>query len=276
MYRCKECNTEYKIKPDYCECGNDTFEEISKGFTLEQKYEVLSRIFFVLCLVLGISIWLIPVKTKPHHSTPTTSTPAKTTIPDINKIWNDTPISQPQIQTPAKTEPVVLNSAPVQKKNIATKQQPKQVPATNMKPNTLQQPKVEQKSAPISKSPSKAEPVKIVQPPKKTEPSKPAYNPNSPEMLRYKTNLRAALFSKFAVGSIQGSGSCSISFSVDSTGKLINRKFTKESDNKSLNDTVYYMLMSVPKYTPPPAGYNGETINMNFTINNGNYEISIH
>lgn len=28
MFRCKECQTEYEIKPDYCDCGNDTFEEI--------------------------------------------------------------------------------------------------------------------------------------------------------------------------------------------------------------------------------------------------------
>lgn len=28
MFRCKECGTEYNEKPDYCDCGNDTFEEI--------------------------------------------------------------------------------------------------------------------------------------------------------------------------------------------------------------------------------------------------------
>lgn len=28
MYKCKECGTEYEIKPNYCDCGNDTFEEI--------------------------------------------------------------------------------------------------------------------------------------------------------------------------------------------------------------------------------------------------------
>ena len=28
MFKCKECGTEYQAKPDYCDCGNDTFEEI--------------------------------------------------------------------------------------------------------------------------------------------------------------------------------------------------------------------------------------------------------
>ena len=28
MYRCTECNAEYETKPQYCDCGNNIFEEI--------------------------------------------------------------------------------------------------------------------------------------------------------------------------------------------------------------------------------------------------------
>ena len=28
MFKCKECGSEYDIKPDYCDCGNDTFDEV--------------------------------------------------------------------------------------------------------------------------------------------------------------------------------------------------------------------------------------------------------
>ena len=105
---------------------------------------------------------------------------------------------------------------------------------------------------------------------------KPTYNPNSAEMLRYKGNLRSAMFSKLPIGSIQGSGTCSVKFGIDSTGKLVNRNFVVKSDNTSLNNAVYYMMMSVPRFTPPPEGYNGETIIMNFKFNNGGYEISIY
>lgn len=140
-----------------------------------------------------------------------------------------------------------------------------------------QQPKQTQQVKPVEKTVQKIQAVEKPAPkPVEKKVEKNIYNPNSPEMLNYKSGLRAALFSKFAVGSIQGSGSCDIEFAIDKTGKLINRKFTHESSNKGLNDTVYYMLMSVPRYNPPPSGYNGETIRMNFTINNGNYEISIH
>lgn len=30
MFKCSECGTEYDVKPDYCDCGNDTFEEIAE------------------------------------------------------------------------------------------------------------------------------------------------------------------------------------------------------------------------------------------------------
>lgn len=30
MYRCTECNAEYEEYPDFCDCGNDEFEEISE------------------------------------------------------------------------------------------------------------------------------------------------------------------------------------------------------------------------------------------------------
>jgi len=285
MYRCKECNTEYKTKPDYCDCGNDTFDYIEekKTFTLEQKTEIVSRIFFAICLAVAISVWFIPVKKTQHQTKPKPVATAHTPIPNINKIWDDTPIYQPKVEQPIQiTEPIILTpTAPVQKKNIipakVVPQTPKKAPVTDVRQKVTEPPKAVQKppakSAPVV---VKNEPVKVVEQPKRINPPTPVYNPNSPAMIDYKTKLRAALFSKFAVGSIQGSGTCSISFSVDKTGKLINRKFTRESDNKSLNDTVYYMLMSVPKFSAPPAGYNGETIRMNFSINNGNYEISIN
>lgn len=274
MYRCKECNTEYKIKPDYCDCGNDTFDYIEEKpvkqpITFEQKSEIVSRIFFALCLLIAVSVWFIPMSKKVEHK-PKPVTKTQTTIPNIDKIWDDTPIYQPKPQQPITQQaiPIILTpTAPVQKKNLV-----KTEPKREVVKNTVQLPKSVQKPAPIATK----EPVKTVAAPKKLEPQKPIYNPNSPAMIDYKTKLRAKLFSKFAVGSIQGSGSCSVSFSVDKTGKLTNRKFTQESDNKSLNDTVYYMLMSVPYFTAPPAEYNGETIRMKFSINNGNYEISIH
>ncbi len=45
MFRCKECQTEYEVKPDYCDCGNDTFDEIiekSEDTKLEKNVQEIS------------------------------------------------------------------------------------------------------------------------------------------------------------------------------------------------------------------------------------------
>ena len=278
MYICRECKTEYKEKVEYCDCGNNTFDYIEDKIivkkektplSLEQKSELVSRIFFTLCIILSIIIWSIPIGNTPAKKQKATQTKQKTninkTIPNIDKIWDDTPIYEPKRQ---EQQPEVNIQTPIPLTSTSVdcarriKSLPENTTQTINKKNNVK--KAQQKQNILS------------QPQIPKEPQKPVYNPNSIEMLRYKNLLRAALFSKFAVGSIQGSGECSIQFSVDKTGKLINRKFTKESSNKGLNDTVYYMMMSVPRFTPPPNEYNGEIIRMNFKINNGDYEITIN
>jgi len=276
---------------------------------LEQKSEIVSRIFFAICLIFSAIVWAIPIKTQQTHKE--TKIQSQTVnIPSIDKIWDSTP----PVQKKAPKE-VIINETPIPldyakpefietKKNVtqpvpkkvetSSKTKPKTTTApktvSNISPKTttnnqtkiISTPKTASKTSSQTVSIPKAtsNPNKLVQEqitntPKVVE-QKPKYNPNSPEMLQYKGSLRAAMFSKFPVGSISGSGICSVHFSIDSAGKLVNRGFTKQSDNKSLNDAVYYMMMSVPKFTPPPSGYNGETISMTFKINNGEYEISIY
>ena len=307
MYRCRECKAEYREKVEYCDCGNNTFDYIEDSkpavkqasvkqphspLTLEQKSEIVSRIFFALCIILSILVWMIPAGEKPADTNktnpPAKQKPAATkNIPDIEEIWDDTPLYEPRPKTEPAEQPMTPADYVRQLSQSVTQINKPKTAVNNLSPAQISQPAPKTSSAKPS-APKKTEQVQKknnnikkdmpVNPELLTpsKPQKPSYNPNSPVMLRYKNNLRAALFSKFAVGSIQGSGECSIQFSVDKTGKLINRKFSKESSNKGLNDTVYYMLMSVPRFSPPPDEYNGETIRMNFKINNGDYEITIH
>ena len=246
---------------------------------------------FALCIILSIIVWAIPIgKTPAKKSSTTQQKPVSTStpIPNIDKIWNDTPIYQPksrqrqeqvQQQNPLDKlrQEVPLTFSPVEKKKISQAEVQK-------KNNELVKPKTQsrktkqvQNTKPVQAAKTSVQqPKKLNEAPLYKEPKKMTYNPNSAEMLRYKNNLRSALFAHFAVGSISGSGECSVQFAVDKTGKLINRKFSHESSNKALNDAVYYMLMSVPKFTAPPAEYNAQTIRMHFKIDNGNYEISIY
>ena len=93
--------------------------------------------------------------------------------------------------------------------------------------------------------------------------------------MNYKYRLRNTLFSKLNYTQIKGSGKCGIQFSVNSEGKLINRAFTFQSDNKSLNDEVYKMMMRLPVYKTPPQGYKGELIKITIEFNNDEYEVKL-
>ena len=37
MFRCTDCGKEYETRPDYCECGNDNFDEVG-SFAAEPQY----------------------------------------------------------------------------------------------------------------------------------------------------------------------------------------------------------------------------------------------
>ena len=305
MYICRECKAEYKEKVEYCDCGNNTFDYVEddpivsqtktvkpkQSLTLEQKSEFISWGIFALCIILSLIVWLLPIGKAPAKKSATTQqkpVSTSTAIPNIDKIWNDTPIYQPkpqqkqiQEQNPLDKlrQEIPLTFTPVENKKIAQAEVQKKNPES-IKPKAQKTKQAQPKTTnPVQAKTTQNINSSTAKPDEKSlykESSKPAYNPNSPTMLRYKNNLRSALFAHFAVGSISGSGECSIQFAVDSNGKLINRNFSKESSNKALNDAVYYMLMSVPKFTPPPAEYNAQTIRMHFKIDNGNYEISIY
>ena len=118
MFRCKECKTLYKEKVDYCECGNNIFEEVPdapvnpiKSYS-EEEIEVvkkqpllpvswLSITIFSLCCIFSICFVLfLGPEPKKREKVPNTS--EKTVvkdIPDIDQIWDDTPSYQ------VKTDP---------------------------------------------------------------------------------------------------------------------------------------------------------------------------
>ena len=180
MYRCRECKAEYKEKVEYCDCGNNTFDYIEdtkpavksvpekqthRPLTLEQKSEIVSRIFFALCIILSILVWMIPVNEKPAKTQKTNihakQKPAVTkNIPDIDKIWDDTPLYEPR----PEPEPVKKPMTPVD----YVKQLTESVTQIN-KPKTANNTQTSQisKPAPKTSSAKSSAPKKIVQVQKK-------------------------------------------------------------------------------------------------------------
>ena len=280
MYKCSDCGAEYKTKPDYCDCGNDSFIEIKeekKEFKLKPVNVDSSIWVLVGCLILSLLVLIFFANPKPQEETVTrkvTKPINEKQIPDIETFWDNTPV---KIKTVESTETTVVEEKSEPQKTLTEWFKPKSEP--------VQQKTVQQKKTVQTKTVTKTIPTatsnKQTQTTTKTTttnvvkktPTKTVAN--STEVLNYKYRLRNALFSKLNYSQINGSGKCGIQFSVNSEGKLINRAFIFQSDNKSLNDEVYKMMMRLPVYKTPPQGYKGELIKITIEFNNDEYEVKL-
>lgn len=115
LYKCKECKTVYKDKVDYCECGNNLFDEIEETPQIEDEQEVTQEevlpvqvperralvsfqeiasyvIFGACCLFSLIFIMFLgPKPAERQLLTEQIKVAEQKEIPQIDKIWDDTP-----------------------------------------------------------------------------------------------------------------------------------------------------------------------------------------
>lgn len=120
MYKCSECGNKYDIKPDFCECGNDVFDEIEisissatpvypKQYSPEtqysetgnsytnrpKKFDILSIIIFLsLLLSAFVVIFFIgnpkDISTKSNITNDNSKQTTTQDIPNIDKFWDNT------------------------------------------------------------------------------------------------------------------------------------------------------------------------------------------
>lgn len=355
MFRCKECQREYDIKPDFCDdCGNDIFEEINtevinsepeikaKKYKEEITKEIIeekpsknvykkqidypSFCFLLACILISIFIlffaWNDKLEVKEQAKT--AESEVKTVnIPNIDSFWNNEPPKvQPKEVIQKPVENIVIKPETIKNSTetkILSDKAPKPIKSDTAKKEVKNTSKVQQKTqqkvqtTPQAKTPKtvQAQPIKpkiqtkpqvstvqTVQKPIQTvQPSQNQTTPqvqqsqtqqNTPaaaqidssklkaELNSYKTALRNAIGKKIDFAYVIGDGSCVVSFKVDSTGKLINRAFSQQSTNTTLNDAVYKAIMATPSYNPPPSGYKNETMYLKITFYNGNFQISLN
>lgn len=325
MYKCKECGSEFDIKPDYCDCGNDEFEEIvnivneenipanepltakistekipqeikitqkseqKKSFSeqypkfenFKKSLDPISLIIFSLCIIL--SLYVVFFAWNPKETIVNTETqPQKTeqNIPSIDKFWNNTPPKAVEEKPAQKVEtvqpkPIVSLQKQVQQKQIQkpvkkiqTVQKPKATTVKlvkNPQISTVEQANNQEKAKQEAELKAKQEAVHKAQ----------QQAILKQELNNYKAGLRNTLGRKIDFTRVVGDGECTVSFKLNDSGKLINRSFSKQSSNITLNDAVYQAVMSTPSYNPPPTGYNGEMLSLNIRFYNGNFEISL-
>ncbi len=251
MYRCLECNAVYNVKPDYCECGNDTFEEAVTSASpqyqqmqlqpqvqpQQQQYyqeqqvaqvkpkkpmttqEMISKAIFAICIILSIFAWVFIGKDsasvkKPPVTYDETGNVVSVKIPNINEVWDSTP--------PAAQKQIGVK-APAAPQNIAV---------LNARMSTL-----------------------------------------SKEMTTYVVSLGQTFVASWARGAVVGDGSCEIEFRIDTNGKIKDKKILKASNNTSMDDSVKLMLENVTQVNPPPSDYKGERIVMAFSIQNRAFKV---
>lgn len=364
MYKCKECGCEYKDKPDYCDCGNDEFEEVSvqkeeispkteaviipakktenikvktegvkikpeikpkktfseqyPGFSrLMSSIDPISGVIFLTCLFLSVYViffaWNVE-DTGLNEANEVKETKIAKNIPTIETFWNNAPPKAEVKTEPPKTEVKEENiikkiTAPIsnQKTDKATvkvkntaQTVSKPVVKTTAKQTTktqAQKPQTQKTTANTTTQKSKAAQQTVVKPAAQTtavstpqksaaeiaaeEAAKKAAESQKAaklkqEFINYKAGLRNTIGRKIDFTRVIGDGNCTVAFKIDSTGKLISRSFAKQSTNITLNDAVYAAVMSTPKYNPPPEGYKNETLNLNISFYDGNFEITLN
>lgn len=287
MFKCKECGCEYKDKPEFCDCGNDEFEEIDevlqevpqkvqqkvssvKPTLLKQTIEPYAIAVFIFCVVLSFVVLFFIGNPKDQPSRESKQEVINTQIPSIDKLWNSSTMGVEKYNQPEKIIPVQPQPKKVEKnlpKTILKKESTKNTSITKVE-NKL--PKKEEKkvSTPITTQP------KVVTP-QKSPISKNTVT-NVQELNNYKIQLRNRIASRIDFTQVIGDGSCAISFTISSEGALANRKFLKQSDNDTLNDVVFNAMLATPSFSKPPVGYKGETLKLGVKIYSGQFEVSLN
>lgn len=312
MYRCTDCSQVYKEKPEYCDCGNNVFEEISDieelsnfqfdfeqnlNYQNEERFEpdsekvianksndLPSVLIFIFCIILSICFFIFigkdnkeDNKSNIENKNQQVSVSKKTVdIPQIDEIWKENPnktVSEKALsrndvnvssENTSEKSPVTQNVTVVQKQD----NKPKTVIAKNNPSNNTINTNVSNK--PVVKRQTVNKTANTITKPKTID-----YAAAKKELLNYKIALRNKMAANINFASVVGDGNCVVTFKIDNSGKLIDRKFTKLSQNDSVNDAVYAAVMQTPAYNPPPVAYKGETLSFSFKMYGGNFEIDL-
>ena len=254
------------------------------------KFSLISVFVFILCIILSLVVILFPIKEKDVTQLDSDSTVSAQKLPSIDKIWNNTP---PVVKTEnlLPTDESGVQTAVIP--NSVRKFQSKATQNSVQKPvvKTVQQNKTvlkQKQTLPVTKSTTTPKQTETELRKTTEETAKKAEElkrqaetlqrtmAEKKEYAAYKIKLRNTIGQRIDFTKVIGDGDCIISFTIDSSGRLINGAFAKQSSNISLNNAVYNAFMSSRNFTPPPAYYKNETLNLDVKLYNGNFEISLN
>ncbi|MBO6257042.1 TonB C-terminal domain-containing protein [bacterium] len=225
------------------------------------------------------------IKTKPITSSAvspkkTTSTKAATqkasqgtgmTFEDLTNKIRTQYNNQPTQQTPTtKTQTVAKTQTSSNTTYSTTNSAPLPTQTTTAQ-TTSQIPKIHRSTSQIATTHTPSTQTQTVQ----TPPAKSQAQLRQ-ELNSYKSSLRNTIGRKIDFTRVIGDGECSLSFKINSNGRLTSKAFTKQSSNITLNDAAFNALNTTTSFSAPPEGYKGETLRLTIKFYNGNFEISLN
>lgn len=315
MFKCTDCGQLYDTKPEYCDCGNNVFieeqPEVKSQVPKQQKIsasqphivykktiDLYAILIFIACIILSICSWVFIGSGNNTSETKETvsKSPKAVNIPSIDELWKENTY-KPRSEVVVEEKPISQPVVEPKKITILPKKEKKETNVVVEKPQNKVQEKVQQttvqsmteeeKQALIKKLTTKNIPEVKKEPVKKLEttknesevkeptPVKVDYAAQKRELNAYKIALRNKLGGSINFAAVIGDGKCAVTFKLDSTGNLINRSFSLQSSNDSLNDAVYAAVMQNPTFKAPPEGYKNETLTLSVKMYGGQFEVDL-
>lgn len=281
MFICTDCQKKYDIKPDFCDCGNNIFDEITEKTeknTSKQikknKQEIFSLIFFITCIILSIFTLLFfdfP-KTKENIETKE-KTPTKKeikNIPDIDSFWKNKPFST--IQKEIKKEEIIIEKSTPKKENKI--QKIINSSKTTTKSNT--QKKQETVKTEKKKEQTQTDKPQQIKSQAEKKPATTTVIDEKAEKEKYIKNLRNHLFKKINFAEFYENGECSISFKINQSGILTDKQITSPSTSIIINDAVFKAVSSTYKYVTPPKSLTNHTFIFKVIFIDDKYKVTLN
>ena len=232
MYKCTECNAIFEQCPDYCDCGNDIFEEIQTNSSVqaeasftpstnqqplkkkrklspeeiqEKKAEREDKEKAKTTIIVSLFICLLILITPPYiekksHKVVKQKTTQSIKIPSVNSFWDNT------IAT-TNNQQFLVDNLPLLNKTFS-----------NISMN----------------------------------------------LHNYLVRTGEEFSSVWQTSLIQGTGECKIQFTINKDGIIDNKKIISKSNNETLDDSVLLVLSKMANLEPPPEDYKGERIILSF------------
>lgn len=233
MYRCTECNTEFENLPDYCDCGNDTFEEFyeeeeyyepepryerpapppKKRLTPEEREELAREeaekkksliVAAIVLVLLCVELFVCPPHKKPKiEKVKEKVSQNQVKLPSVYSYWDNTVTSQFR----------------------ATKDPLANLPLLNDRFRYI-----------------------------------------SPVLREYLVNIGSEFNRKWDTSIIKGSGDCKVEFTINKEGNLNSKRIVATSHNESLDNSVLLLLSKLNSFDIPPDDYKGERVYIQFKV----------